>query len=86
MIKRKQKTSPINLTQKIDYKDIDLLSMFLTEQGKILPRRATGVTVQQQRKLTKAIKRARLMALLPFIISTESKKKSKISIQKRNGR
>lgn len=86
MVKRKQKTSPINLTQKIDYKDIDLLSMFLTEQGKILPRRATGVTVQQQRKLTKAIKRARLMALLPFIISTESKRKSKISIQKRNGR
>ena len=86
MIKRKQKTSPINLTQKIDYKDIDLLNMFLTEQGKILPRRATGVTVQQQRKLTKAIKRARLMALLPFIISTESKKKSKISLQKRNGK
>ena len=86
MVKRKQQNSPIDINQEIDYKNIDLLNIFLTEQGKILPRRATGVTVQQQRKLTKAIKRARLMALLPFIISTESKKKSKISIQKRNVR
>ena len=55
---KKQKNSPISLNQKIDYKDIDLLTLFVTEQGKILPRRATGVTVQQQRKLAKAIKRA----------------------------
>jgi small subunit ribosomal protein S18 len=59
MISKKQNTSPISLNQKIDYKDIDLLTLFVTEQGKILPRRATGVTVQQQRKLAKAIKRAR---------------------------
>lgn len=72
MIAKKQKTSPISMNQKIDYKDIDLLSLFLTEQGKILPRRATGVTVQQQRKLTKAIKRARIIALLPFVASNES--------------
>ena len=84
MVKRKQQNSPIDVNQKIDYKDIDLLNIFLTEQGKILPRRATGVTIQQQRKLTKAIKRARFMALLPFIISTESKKNFKISLQKRN--
>ena len=84
MVKRKQQNSPIDINQEIDYKNIDLLNIFLTEQGKILPRRATGVTVQQQRKLTKAIKRARFMALLPFIISTESKKKFKISLQKRN--
>ena len=51
MIVKNQKISPISINQKIDYKDIDLLSLFLTEQGKILPRRATGVTVQQQRKL-----------------------------------
>jgi small subunit ribosomal protein S18 len=67
MIVKKQKLSPISLNQKIDYKDIDLLSLFLTEQGKILPRRATGVTVQQQRKLAKAIKRARIVSLLPFV-------------------
>jgi small subunit ribosomal protein S18 len=69
MIVKKQKLSPISLNQKIDYKDIDLLSLFLTEQGKILPRRATGVTVQQQRKLAKAIKRARILSLLPFVAS-----------------
>ena len=69
MTAKKQKTSPISLNQKIDYKDIDLLSLFLTEQGKILPRRATGVTVQQQRKLSKAIKRARILSLLPFVAS-----------------
>ena len=55
--------------QKIDYKNVDLLSLFLTEQGKILPRRATGITIQQQRKLAKAVKRARNLALLPFITS-----------------
>ena len=66
---QKQNLSPIELDQKIDYKDVDLLKNFITEQGKILPRRATGVTVQQQRKLTKAIKRARILSLLPFVAS-----------------
>jgi len=56
--------------KKIDYKDIDLLKLFLTEQGKILPRRATGVTVQQQRQIAKAIKRARVLSLLPFVASS----------------
>ena len=65
----KQKVSPISLNQKIDYKDIDLLTLFVTDQGKILPRRATGVTVQQQRKLSKAIKRARVLSLFPFVAS-----------------
>ena len=69
MAAKKQNLSPISLNQKIDYKDIDLLSLFVTEQGKILPRRATGVTVQQQRKLAKAIKRARLLSFLPFVAS-----------------
>ena len=67
MLAQKQKLSPLSLNQKIDYEDIDLLKLFITEQGKILPRRATGVTVQQQRKLAKAIKRARILALLPFV-------------------
>ena len=69
MPRQKQKVSPIGLNQKIDYKDIKLLSLFITDQGKILPRRATGVTVQQQRKLSKAIKRARILSLLPFVAS-----------------
>jgi small subunit ribosomal protein S18 len=69
MISKKQRTSPLSLNQKIDYKDIDLLRLFITEQGKILPRRATGVTVQQQRKLAKAIKRARMLSLFSFIAS-----------------
>ena len=66
---QKQKISTLSLDQKIDYKDIDLLKLFVTEQGKILPRRATGVTVQQQRQLTKAIKKARTLSLLPFVAS-----------------
>ena len=69
MISKKQKSSPININQKIDYKDIDLLTLFVTEQGKILPRRTTGVSIQQQRKLAKAIKRARMLSLFPFVAS-----------------
>ena len=69
MILKNKKISPISLNQKIDYKDIDLLTLFVTEQGKILPRRATGVTIQQQRKLAKAVKRARVLALFPFVTS-----------------
>jgi small subunit ribosomal protein S18 len=69
MARQKQKVSPIGLNQKIDYKDIKLLKLFITDQGKILPRRATGVTVQQQRKLSKAIKRARTLSFLPFVTS-----------------
>ena len=67
MLAQKQKLSVIGINQKIDYKDIDLLKLFVTEQGKILPRRATGVTVQQQRQIAKAIKRARVLSLLPFV-------------------
>ncbi len=52
---------------KIDYKDIDLLKKFISERGKILPRRVTGTSAKYQRKLTVAIKRARQMALLPYV-------------------
>nr|YP_009093443.1 ribosomal protein S18 [Conticribra weissflogii]AIR76116.1 ribosomal protein S18 [Conticribra weissflogii] len=71
MLAQKQKLSPIGINQKIDYKDIDLLKLFITEQGKILPRRASGVTVQQQRQIANAIKRARILSLLPFVASNE---------------
>jgi len=51
----------------IDYKDIETLSQFITEHGKIIPRRITGISLRHQRMLTNAIKRARYMALLPFV-------------------
>jgi len=53
--------------KEIDYKDVETLKMFVTERGKILPRRITGVSAYHQRKLAAAIKRARYMALLPFV-------------------
>ena len=51
----------------IDYKDEKLLSRFLTERGKILPSRLSGITARHQRQLSIAIKRARYLALLPYI-------------------
>jgi len=49
-----------------DYKDVQLLRRFVTEHGKIVPRRISGASAQQQRDLTLAVKRARMMALLGF--------------------
>jgi small subunit ribosomal protein S18 len=63
----KKRLSPIKPGEPIDYKDVDLLKKFITERGKILPRRLTGLTAQQQRDLTTAVKRARIVALLPFV-------------------
>ena len=51
----------------VDYKDVDLLKRFLNEQGKLLPRRVTGASAKFQRQLTRAIKRARHLALIPFV-------------------
>ncbi len=56
----------VNKIKKIDYKDIDLLKKFISERGKILPRRVTGTSAKYQRALTIAIKRARQVALLPY--------------------
>lgn len=55
-----------NAEQKIDYKDVELLKKFVTERGKILPKRVTGTCAMHQREVAKAIKRARIVALLPF--------------------
>ena len=57
----------VNKIEKIDFKDTDLLKRFITERGKILPRRVTGTSAKYQRMLAVAIKRARHMALLPFV-------------------
>jgi small subunit ribosomal protein S18 len=54
----------------IDYKDTELLKRFLTPEGKIRPRRQTGVNARNQRKLARAIKRARHLALLPYTDET----------------
>ena len=51
----------------IDYKDPEFLKKFLNEQGKILPRRLTGTSLKYQRKVAQAVKRARHLALLPFV-------------------
>ncbi len=50
----------------VDYKEIDLLKSYLTEAGKIVPGRVTGTTVQNQRKVARAIKQARFLALIPY--------------------
>jgi len=49
-----------------DYKNVDVLKRFLSETGKILPRRRTGLNAQEQRKIARTIKRARMLGLLPF--------------------
>ena len=52
----------------INYKDTKILTNFLSEQGKILPRRVTGLSSKEQKKITKLIKTARIGALLPFVV------------------
>ncbi len=63
----RRRMSPIKPGDPIDYKDVELLKKFVTERGKILPRRITGLTAKQQRQLTFAIKRARILGLLHFV-------------------
>ncbi len=67
---RRKKTCPFSGANapKIDYKDTKLLQRFISERGKIVPSRITAVSTKKQRLLTNAIKRARFMALLPYVI------------------
>jgi len=67
---RRRKTCPFSGANapKIDYKDIKLLSRFISERGKIIPSRITAVSAPKQRELARAIKRARFLALLPYVI------------------
>jgi len=66
---RKRKSCPFESDPdiKIDYKDLALLKRYLSPRGKILPSRITGVSARKQRELSLAIKRARDLALLPFV-------------------
>lgn len=66
---KKKKQCPFTAAgiRHIDYKDVNTLYQFITERGKIIPRRITGVSFYHQKQLAAAIKRARHMALLPFV-------------------
>ncbi|MBM3587084.1 MAG: 30S ribosomal protein S18 [Alphaproteobacteria bacterium] len=68
---RRRKSCPFsgNGAPKIDFKDVRLLSRFLSERGKIVPARITSVSAKKQRELAIAIKRARFLALLPYVIA-----------------
>ena len=67
---RRRKSCPFSGKDapKIDYKDVRLLQRFISERGKIVPSRITAVSAKKQRELARAIKRARILALLPFVI------------------
>ena len=67
---RRRKTCPFTGPDapKIDYKDVRLLQRYISERGKIVPSRITAVSAKKQRELAKAIKRARNIALLPYIV------------------
>ena len=67
---RRRKTCPFSAkgAPAIDYKDVRLLSGFLSERGKIMPSRITAVSGKKQRELAKAIKRARHLGLLPYLV------------------
>ena len=67
---RRRKTCPFSGdgAPKIDYKDVKLLQRFISERGKIVPSRITAVSAKKQRELAKAIKRARHIGLLPYIV------------------
>ena len=67
---RRRKTCPFSSDHapKIDYKDVKLLQRFLSERGKIVPSRITAVSAKKQRDLAQAVKRARFLALMPYVI------------------
>jgi small subunit ribosomal protein S18 len=67
---RRRKTCPFSGAHapKIDYKDVKLLQRYISERGKIVPSRITAVCAKKQRELSKAIKRARFMALIPYVV------------------
>ena len=67
---RRRKSCPFSAKNapKIDYKDVRLLQGFMSERGKIVPSRITAVSAKKQRELARAVKRARFLGLLPYVI------------------
>ena len=68
---RRRKTCPFSGANapKIDYKDVKLMMRFTSERGKIVPSRITAVSAKKQRELARAIKRARFLALMPYVVN-----------------
>jgi small subunit ribosomal protein S18 len=69
LLMRRKRTLDPNIV--IDYKKADVIKRFITERGKIIPRRVSGATAEQQRAITVAVKRARFLALIPYSLSHE---------------
>nr|WDB00645.1 ribosomal protein S18 [Cavernulicola chilensis] len=67
----KRKSLLLKINNKLDYKDTDILKNFLNDQGKILPRKSTGLSSKQQKHIAKAIKNARIVSLLTFLANEE---------------
>ena len=67
---RRRKTCPFSgpNAPKIDYKDVKTMQRYISERGKIVPSRITAVSLKKQRELARAIKRARFLALLPYVV------------------
>ena len=67
---RRRKTCPFSVkaAPKIDYKDLKLLGRYVSERGRIVPSRITAVSAKKQRELARAIKRARFLGLLPYVV------------------
>lgn len=63
----KKYTSISSNSKSFNYIDIDILTQYVTEQGKILPKRVTGLTTKKQKEITRQIKKARLLSLMSFI-------------------
>ena len=75
---RRRKTCPFSGANapKIDYKDVRLLQRYISERGKIVPSRITAVSQKKQRELAKAIKRARFLGLLPYVVKLTSRRRA----------
>ena len=69
---RRRKSCPFtgSAAPKIDYKDARLLGRYISERGKIVPSRITAVSAKKQRELARAIKRARFLSLIPYVVAT----------------
>jgi small subunit ribosomal protein S18 len=67
---KRQKSCPFSVpnTPPIDYKDLKVLTRYVSERGKIIPSRISAVSAKKQRELSKAIKRARFLALMPYVV------------------
>nr|YP_010154008.1 ribosomal protein S18 [Corydalis adunca]QQW51841.1 ribosomal protein S18 [Corydalis adunca] len=70
----RRRLPPIGSGDRIDYRNISLISRFISEEGKLLSRRVNRLTLKQQRLITLAIKQARILALLPFVLNADNQK------------